>query len=101
MYDFISEKDGDIIISCYIQPGASKTRFCGIFNESLKLQVACPPVDGKANNEVIKFLSKAFKISKSGVNIIKGEKQRLKSIKISNFTKDDFIKIYKELEARS
>lgn len=96
MYDFICEKNSDIVVSCYIQAGASKSRFCGMFNGNLKIQIKSPPVDGKANIEIIKFLSKSLNISKSSVDIIKGEKQKLKSIKISNFSKKDFIKILEE-----
>ena len=98
MYDFITENDNSLMLSCYIQAGASKSRLCGEFNGNLKLQIQCPPVDGKANNEIIKFLSKTFNVSKSKVGIIKGEKQKTKIIKISGISKKDFVKILEELE---
>ena len=98
MYDFITQKDFGIIISCQIQAGASKSKFCGEFNGNLKLQIQAPPVDGKANNEIIKFLSKTLNVSKSKIEIIKGEKQKIKNIKITGIFKKDLVKILEELE---
>lgn len=98
MFDFVRQEDKDIVVSCYIQAGASKSKFCGLFNNLLKIAIMCPPVDGKANSEIIRFLSKTLKVSKSSVSIVKGEKQKIKNIRISNYLKEDFIKILEELE---
>ena len=49
----------------------------------LKIKLAAPPVDGKANQELVKFLSKKLKVSRSRLNLISGEKARLKSVQVS------------------
>ena len=64
----------------YIQPNAHKSEIVGFHNGELKLKICSPPVDGKANKEVIKFLSKLFGIAKSKVLLLKGEKSRHKVI---------------------
>jgi len=51
-------------------------------DEVMKLKVAAPPVEGKANREVIEFLANHFKVAKSKVRIISGEKSRNKIIEI-------------------
>lgn len=50
----------------------------------LKIKLKAPPVDGKANEELIKFLSEEFKIAKSKIEIVKGKKGRNKVIEISD-----------------
>jgi uncharacterized protein (TIGR00251 family) len=49
---------------------------------NLVVRITAPPVGGKANKEVIKILAEYFKIKKSSINIIKGEKSRNKLIEI-------------------
>jgi uncharacterized protein (TIGR00251 family) len=64
------------------QPNSSINKIAGIYDEkSIKINVKAPAVEGAANKELIKFLSKHFKISKSDV-IIKGETSKRKTITI-------------------
>jgi uncharacterized protein (TIGR00251 family) len=69
-----------VIISLYIQPGASKTEVIGEHNGLLKIKIKAPPVDGKANEEVLRFLSKVLNVSKSQIEILKGDKSREKKV---------------------
>lgn len=69
-----------VIISLYIQPNASKTEVIGEHNGLLKIKIKAPPVDGKANEEVLRFLSKALNISRSEIEILKGDKSREKKV---------------------
>lgn len=72
----------DLILLCHIQPGAKKTEFAGLHGERLKVRLNAPPVDGKANSELIKFISKAFAVSKSRVILESGELNRQKKLRI-------------------
>ena len=49
--------DGSVILTLHIQPGAKKTEITGLHGEALKIRLAAPPVDGKANACLIEFLS--------------------------------------------
>lgn len=72
-----------VLLYLYVQPGASKSGFKGVFGENpvrLKLSVQAPPVDGAANEAVIEFLSKTLKISKSKIHLLSGETSRSKSV---------------------
>jgi len=70
-----------------ITPNAAQTKISGKFideknQEYLKINVAEVPEDGKANEELIKFLSKLLKIPKSKIEMIRGETSRIKVVKI-------------------
>lgn len=82
-------KDGTVLLHVYIQPRASKTRIFGIHGDSLKIGVTSPPVDGKANREVVKFLAKMLKISKNDIVLKSGTQSRCKTLKISACGGDD------------
>jgi len=69
-------------LSLYIQPGAKKTEVSGEHDGKIKIRVCAPPVEGAANEALIKFLSKKLGVSKSGVKLISGEKSRHKVVQI-------------------
>jgi uncharacterized protein len=72
-------KDGTLI-DLYVQPRASKSEMVGVHEGSLRVRLAAPPVDGEANRECVKFLSKLFDVPKSHVEIVQGLKSRRKSV---------------------
>lgn len=72
----------DLVLKLYIQPKASRDTIVGQHGDELKIAITAPPVDGKANTHLIKFLSKLFKIAKSGIKIEKGELGRHKQVRI-------------------
>ena len=74
-----SSADG-ISIDCWIQPKASKSSFAGIHGNSLKIRIAAPPEDGKANSELCCFLGKSLGIPKSAVEIRSGTSSRRKIV---------------------
>ncbi|MCV6588728.1 MAG: DUF167 family protein [Marinobacterium sp.] len=71
-----------LLLSCHLQPRASKDEFCGQHGDSLKIRITAPPVDGKANAHLIKFLAKRFGVSRGAGSIISGELGRQKQISI-------------------
>ena len=75
--------DGDLLLVCHLQPKASKSEFCGLHGDALKVRIQAPPVEGKANSELIKFLAKQFGVSKIAVQIISGELNRHKRVRIT------------------
>lgn len=69
-------------IKIYVQPGAKKTAYDGEFNGCIKIKIKSPPTDGKANEELISFISQSLNLSKKEVGIISGEKSRYKIIEV-------------------
>jgi len=70
-------KNGYIHLYVKAQPNSSKNKIAGLYGDSLKINIKAPAVEGAANKELIKFLSKEFKIPKSEINI-KGESSKRK-----------------------
>lgn len=79
---FIHQDGSSTILDIYVQPGSKNSQICGTHGDRLKLKVASPPVDGKANEAVIAFFADFFHIAKRDIEIVSGDKSRLKRIKI-------------------
>jgi uncharacterized protein (TIGR00251 family) len=75
--------DGRITLTLHIQPGAKKTEFAGLHGDALKIRLAAPPVDGKANEALIKFVAETLKLPKSAVNLKSGQTSRRKILEVS------------------
>lgn len=86
-----SEKDGYLIFTVRVVPRASRSEIVGEHDGALKVRLAAPPVDGAANEELIKTLAKVFNVSKSSVEILSGETSKTKQIKIKNATGEQLI----------
>jgi len=91
----LTEKDGAVIFSVRVVPRASKSEIVGEHDGALKIRIASPPVDGAANAELIKVLSKTFGVSKSEVEITSGQASKTKQVKISNVKIEQFREIIK------
>jgi len=76
-------RKGEVYLQIKAKPGASKTQVKEIMaDNSIKIFVAAEPVKGKANQELIKFLSREFDVAKNSVKIIGGAGDRVKLVKI-------------------
>jgi hypothetical protein len=77
----------DTIFKVYLQPRSSRNEIVGPYRDGIKVKVTAPPIEGKANEALIKFLAKEFKISASSVEIIKGHNSREKIVRIGGNVK--------------
>jgi uncharacterized protein (TIGR00251 family) len=77
-------EDDTLILSIRLQPRASCDEIVGPHGaESLKVRITAPPVDGKANQHLIKYLAKTFGVSKGQVTLLKGQSGRDKLLAIT------------------
>ncbi|ATE62348.1 DUF167 domain-containing protein [Thauera sinica] len=74
--------DGGVVLSLHIQPGAKQTGFAGLHGEAMKIRLAAPPVDGKANAALCAFLAQFCGVPKSAVTLVSGETSRAKRVRI-------------------
>lgn len=70
------------------QPASSKDQVVGLHDDAIKIKIAAPAVDGKANQHLIKFLAKKLSIPKRDIDITKGQTSRLKTIQINGLTSE-------------
>jgi uncharacterized protein (TIGR00251 family) len=82
----LQEIKNGISFNAKIIPKASSNKLIGWENDLLKIKIKEVPDKGKANKELIIFLSKIFKVAKSNINIAKGETSRKKKINIISIT---------------
>ena len=83
-------KQPSITITVQVQPRSSSDGIAGLHEGRLKIRISAPPVDGKANERLTEVIAKAFDVSKSSVEIIKGHTSRLKTICISGVSQKDY-----------
>lgn len=76
-----AEDDGTILV-CRILPGAKKDSLEGLREDQLVIRLCAPPVEGKANKALQKYLSERLHVSKSKIVIKSGEKSRTKVLHI-------------------
>lgn len=69
-------------MSIYAQPGAKRTEIQGLHGDALKIRVAAPPVEGRANEEIRRFLADMLALPLRDLALVSGEKSRSKRFSI-------------------
>jgi uncharacterized protein (TIGR00251 family) len=82
----VQDTKAGAVLSVYIQPRASTTEYVGIHGDAIKIRVAAPPVDGAANDELIRFLAGQLSIPTSSVRIHSGASGRHKRVLVKGIT---------------
>jgi uncharacterized protein (TIGR00251 family) len=75
-------------IKFLIKPNSSKNSISGIMGDMIKVKICAPPEKGKANKELLEYLSIVLKIPKIDIDIIHGRFSNIKEIKIKNKSKE-------------
>ena len=77
-------RNGDVLtLTLHIQPGAKRTEVAGLHGEALKLRLAAPPVEGRANEALLKFIAASFDVSVRQVELKQGAQSRHKVVAIT------------------
>ena len=71
------------LIAVHVQPGAKKSAVAGLHGEALKIRIAAPPVEGKANEALIAFVAKALGVPRRAVSVMKGISSREKLLLVA------------------
>ncbi|POZ63261.1 DUF167 domain-containing protein [Chromobacterium alticapitis] len=82
MKPWLSCQAGRVRLTLHVQPGAKKTEPAGEHGECLKIRLAAPPVDGKANAALLLWLADRFDVAKRDVILLSGDKSRHKVVEI-------------------
>ena len=72
-----------LVLALHVQPGATRTEVAGQHGTALKIRLAAPPVDGKANAALLAFLADAFGVPLRAVTLVRGESSRQKTVRIA------------------
>jgi uncharacterized protein (TIGR00251 family) len=92
-----TNREGCLLLKVYVQPRASRNGFTGLHGDAIRLAITAPPVDGKANKAVIKFLASFFHIKKIDLKIKHGLQSRRKTVLIAGLSADEVMTALKEI----
>jgi hypothetical protein len=81
--------DGSLLLSLHVQPGTARTELAGRHGDALKLRLAAPPVDGRANKAVVAFMAELLRLPKSAVTIRSGLASRTKKLLLTGITEHE------------
>jgi uncharacterized protein (TIGR00251 family) len=84
----LKQLDQGVLLPVKVIPGSSRTRIVGLLGDVLKIQLAAPPEKGKANQELIRTLTRLFNLAKSDIQLISGHSHSRKDILITSLTFD-------------
>ena len=70
------------ILKVYLQPKSSRNEIVGPYRDGIKVKITAPPVEGKANEGLIRFLAKAWSLAPSSIEIVRGHHTREKILRI-------------------
>ena len=90
--EWIRETSKGVLLPVRAVPRASKNEIQGVHGGALKVRLQAPPVEGKANAALIRFLSDALDIPRPHISIASGETGRNKAVLITGLSKTEVLK---------
>jgi uncharacterized protein (TIGR00251 family) len=82
----------EVLIKIYLQTKSSRNEIVGSYRDGIKVKVTAPPIEGKANEALIRLLAKELGISPSCIEILKGHHSREKTLRISGNLDQELMK---------
>lgn len=71
------------VLILHVQPRAARTEVVGRHGDAIKIRIQAPPVDGAANEELLRFLAERLGIPRSGLRLLAGESSRRKRVAVA------------------
>ncbi len=84
----LKEANGRVSFTVRVVPRASKNQIVGMEGDAVKIRLAAPPVEGKANDVLVKFLASLLGVPRSSVEIIAGRSSRNKAIGVYGVSRE-------------
>ncbi len=95
---WLKKHEGTVSLSLYIQAGAKKNQIVGEHDSRLKVKIAAPPIEGRANEEILAFFRRIFSLSKSQVSLIRGATTKLKVLELAGVSPGEvLVRIHDEI----
>jgi uncharacterized protein (TIGR00251 family) len=76
-------------ITVKVHPRAKRTGITGRLGDAYKLDLAAPPVDGKANEECLRFLAELAEVPRARLRIVTGQTARMKVVEVEGLAQED------------
>ncbi len=88
----IEENEAGVVLSVKVVPGSSRTAISGVLGRKLKVKVSAAPERGKANRELISFLSKILGVKRNCIEVISGHNKPHKRLQILGISAEELVK---------
>jgi uncharacterized protein len=93
LFDVEARDDGAdsppaVVVRLAVQPGAGRSSVVGTRGDALAVRVAPPPLEGRANEAVIELLAEVFGVGRADVELVSGEKNRQKRVRVRGVDAD-------------
>jgi uncharacterized protein (TIGR00251 family) len=82
----------EIFLKIYLQPKSSRDEIVGPYRDGIKVRITAPPVEGKANKGLVRFLAREWNLAPSSIEIVRGHHTREKTLKILGNLSCEFLK---------
>ena len=79
---WLTEQPAGIRLTLHVQPGARKSEVAGEHGDALKIRLAAPPVEGKANAALLLWLAECLQVPRKAVSLLSGERNRHKIVAV-------------------
>jgi len=80
------EKDGAVRFEVHAKPRAKKSRVVGERGDAVEISLAAPPVDGAANEELLRFVGKVLGVPKRDIELVRGDASREKLVAVTGLS---------------
>jgi hypothetical protein len=82
MPDWYRSSENGITLTLHVQPGAKQTSVAGLHGDALKIRLAAPPIEGRANEALLRFIADFFKVPLRDVELKQGGQSRYKRVEV-------------------
>jgi len=86
--DWLRESDAALTMSVHVQPAAKRSEVVGLHGDALKVRLAAPAIDGRANAALLDFLAQRLGLARSLVELKSGHKSRRKVLTLRGVSAD-------------
>ncbi|MBX3228318.1 MAG: YggU family protein [Labilithrix sp.] len=84
----VSEKDFALRFEVHARPGAKRSAFKGIRGDAVEVAIGAPPVDGAANEELVRFLARELGVPRKNVEIVRGQTSKTKLVSVTGLDRE-------------
>ncbi|XLZ69604.1 DUF167 domain-containing protein [Massilia sp. SR12] len=88
-----SSVPGGVRLAVQIQPNAKKSEVVGVLDDALKIKLAAQPIEGKANEALVKWLAGALGVSRSAVTLTHGQTNKKKLLVVAGVGLEDVVRL--------
>jgi uncharacterized protein (TIGR00251 family) len=91
LHRVVEAVDDAVVISVHAQPGAGKSEVVGRHGDALKVRIAVPPTQGRANEAITRLLAETLGVPAGSVSLTSGATARAKRFKVADLEVDDAV----------